>query len=325
MPGWSAVLCLVVGILGFGSGATAAVSGTGFFITTNGYVVSNYHVIQGAKDIKVKDASAVIWNAEVAFTDIANDLAILKVVGAGFKALSIRSSSEILKGATVFTIGFPNTGIQGQEPKVTQGIVSSLSGIAGEPNSFQISVPVQPGNSGGPLLDSTGAVVGVVSAKLNASAVLKATGTLPENVNYAIKSNYLVELANTSKLVADNLSKAASRNPLPLPAIVAQAEKSVVLILANSRSNDQEKPAIPTVRRSTEWKSLVGTNTRRLIISDDTISGENHLPPDQVKDGGYARWDLRKVGDIWKGKYYEGRPCLTILRSGPNPVGIKRC
>jgi S1-C subfamily serine protease len=137
------LICSIVGIFGFVSGAKAAeASGSGFFITKNGYVATNHHVIEGAKDVKVKDASGSVWDAEVAFTDLANDLAILKVTGDGFKALSIRPSSAVMKGATVFTIGFPNTRIQGTEAKVTQGIVSSLSGITGEPNSFQISVPV---------------------------------------------------------------------------------------------------------------------------------------------------------------------------------------
>lgn len=325
MSFWSSVLCLIVGFLGFGSSATAVeVSGSGFFITKNGYVVTNHHVIEGAKDVRVKDASGAIWNAEIAFTDLANDLAILKVVGNEFKALLIRPSSLVMKGATVFTIGFPNTSIQGMEGKVTQGIVSSLSGIAGEPNSFQISVAVQPGNSGGPLLDASGAVVGVVSAKLSASAMLKATGTLPENVNYAIKSNYLIELANTSNMVADNISKAGANDTLPLPVLVAQTEKSVVLILANSGPNGESKQASPAGRRSTEWKSLASSATRRLLISNDTITGENHLPPEIVRNGGYARWDLKKDGDVWKGNYYEGRLCQVqggLFKSAEN----KRC
>lgn len=319
------LICSIVGIFGFVSGAKAAeASGSGFFITKNGYVATNHHVIEGAKDVKVKDASGSVWDAEVAFTDLANDLAILKVTGDGFKALSIRPSSAVMKGATVFTIGFPNTRIQGTEAKVTQGIVSSLSGITGEPNSFQISVPVQPGNSGGPLLDASGSVVGVVTSKLSATAMLKATGTLPENVNYAVKSNYLVELTNTSNLVADNISKAGANDMLPLPALVAQAEKSVVLVLVNSSPNTQGKQAGFTGKRSTEWKSLTSSASRKLVISNDTITGENNFPAELLKQGAYAKWDLKKAEDIWKGKYYAGVPC-TVPGGFLKAAEVKRC
>jgi S1-C subfamily serine protease len=91
----------------------------------------------------------------------------------------------------VATIGFPNTKLQGREAKVTRGEISSLAGLHDDPRSFQVSLPIQPGNSGGPLLDQFGNVVGVVVGKLNPLVTLNAFGALPENVNYAIKSGLL--------------------------------------------------------------------------------------------------------------------------------------
>lgn len=106
-------------------------------------------------------------------------------------------------GAHVFTIGFPHPDVLGTQAKLTDGLISASTGIGNDPRLFQISVPVQAGNSGGPLLNSNGEVVGIVSAKLNSLALLSATGDLPQNVNYAIKSAYLQSLLKTTPSVSD--------------------------------------------------------------------------------------------------------------------------
>src|SRR5471032_1143967 len=95
-------------------------------------------------------------------------------------------------GNPVATVGFPNIGMQGFAPKFARGEIASLSGVADDARYFQISVPVQPGNSGGALVDEHGNVVGIVSAKLSAKAALFTSGELPENVNYAVKSSFLL-------------------------------------------------------------------------------------------------------------------------------------
>src|SRR5580693_9563961 len=123
--------------------------------------------------------------------DAANDLALLKADGR-FAPLPIAASRTVKLGGSVATVGFPDIGLQGFAPKLAKGEIASLSGAGDDPRYFQISVPVQPGNSGGALVDERGNVIGIVSAKLDASAALAASGALPENVNYAVKSSLLL-------------------------------------------------------------------------------------------------------------------------------------
>ncbi len=164
------------------------VCGSGFFISEDGYLITNAHVVRNARNVKIMTSTGV-FPAQVARIDERDDLALLKVSGQ-FKALSI-SSTEAGLGDPVFTIGFPDIVLQGTQPKFTDGKISSLTGLMDDPAEYQISVPVQPGNSGGPLVDQRGCVQGVVVARLNDSAALIAAGSLPQNVNYAIKSRLL--------------------------------------------------------------------------------------------------------------------------------------
>lgn len=168
-------------------------SGSGFFVSEDGYFVTNHHVIEGAEAIVLMDINSKKYEAEVVRIDEANDIAVLKANGK-FKALPVVSSRTAKRGMDVVTVGFPHADIQGVEPKVTQGIINSLSGLGNDARHFQISVPLQAGNSGGPLVTMEGNAIGVVAMKLSALAVLKETGDLPQNVNYAIKSNYLAEV-----------------------------------------------------------------------------------------------------------------------------------
>lgn len=168
-------------------------SGSGFFVTTDGYFVTNYHVVSEADEIVLVDVNLDIHAAKVVRVDKANDIAVLKADGR-FKAIPVASSRTAKRGQSVITVGYPNADIQGLEPKVTEGIINSLSGLGNDARTFQVSVPLQSGNSGGPLVTLHGNVIGIVAMKLSALAVLEETGDLPQNVNYAVKSNYLTEV-----------------------------------------------------------------------------------------------------------------------------------
>jgi S1-C subfamily serine protease len=183
-------------------------TGTGFALTNN-YVVTNYHVIENAKIITLTGINgnfSIKHNASVAATDKNNDLALLKLNG----NVSITNIPYSIKtttsdvGEEIFVLGYPLTATMGDEIKLTTGVISSKSGFQGDISQYQISAPIQPGNSGGPLFDSKGNIIGIVSAK-HAGA---------ENVGYAIKSSYLRNLVEsvTSSSVLPQTNRVANQN-----------------------------------------------------------------------------------------------------------------
>ena len=171
-------------------------SGTGFFVRSDGYVLTAWHVVDGAQSITLVNGENH-WPASVVVSDKANDIAVLKTVAAPPGVLAFAPAVRPAVGSRAFTLGFPNPDLQGMEPKYTEGTISSLTGIQGDPRHYQISTPLQPGNSGGPLLNDAGEVVGLVVSRLSDSATLKITGSLPQNVNYAIKSSLIVPLLDS--------------------------------------------------------------------------------------------------------------------------------
>lgn len=137
-------------------------------------------------------------------------MVLFKVEGK-FNGLPIRSSKEVQLGQSVVTVGFPNIDIQGFSPKLSKGEIAGLSGIQDDSRNFQISNPIQPGNSGGALVDQYGNVVGVIVAKLNQQVAVEFTGTIAENVNYAIKSSYLLSFLESVPQLTDKLKKPSNR------------------------------------------------------------------------------------------------------------------
>jgi S1-C subfamily serine protease len=210
------------------SSETPTASGTGFFITEDGYLITNEHVVQGAKQIRLVISAGSV-SAKFVKVDAANDLALLKTEGK-FAALPVVSSRAVKMGGTVATVGFPNIGLQGFAPKLAKGEIAALSGAQDDPRYFQIRVPVQPGNSGGALVDERGNVVGVVAAKLNTAAALATSGALPENVNYAVKSSFLLSFLESVPEVAAKLKEPSTKDR-KFEDVVKSAEKAAVLVL----------------------------------------------------------------------------------------------
>jgi S1-C subfamily serine protease len=198
-------------------------SGSGFFISADGYLITNNHVVKNARRVKVK-TSAGVFPAEVVRVDETNDLALLKISGQ-FTPLHI-ATNEVQLGDAVFTIGFPAIDLQGMQPKYTDGKISSLTGIRDDPREYQISVQVQPGNSGGPLADMAGNVHGVVVARLDDFAALRAMGSLPQNVNYAVKGERLREFLSQSPEV-----KLRTEESAPNKSAVSDVQQSIALVL----------------------------------------------------------------------------------------------
>ena len=203
-------------------------SGTGFFITNDGYFITNQHVAGEGVTVRVLTAANTI-PARVVKVDKANDLALLKVDGA-FTALPVVASRGARLGATVATVGFPNIGLQGFAPKLAKGEIASLAGAQDDARHFQISAPIQPGNSGGALVDERGNVIGVVVSKLSQRAALATSGTLAENVNYAVKSSYLLSFLESVPDVAAQL-KEPNTQSRPFEDVVKDVEQATVLVL----------------------------------------------------------------------------------------------
>ncbi len=203
-------------------------SGTGFFITEDGYLITNEHVAGSGAQVRLVTEAGLI-PAKVVKADSANDLALVKAEGK-FAALPLVSSRVVKMGSTVATVGFPNIGLQGFAPKLAKGEIAALSGAQDDARYFQISVPVQPGNSGGALVDDRGNAVGVVAAKLSAEAALAMSGALPENVNYAVKSSLLINFLESVPEVAAKLKEPRTKDR-KFEDVVQSAEKAAVLVL----------------------------------------------------------------------------------------------
>lgn len=168
-------------------------TGTGFALR-NGFIVTNNHVVEGASKIVVQgvNGSSDEYNAEVVSVDKNNDLALIKIKDYrfdGFGPIPYSIKENLCDvGSDIFVLGYPLTSYMGEEIKLTNGIISSRSGYQGDVTTYQISAPIQPGNSGGPMFDKFGNVVGVVNAGIPGA----------ENVGYAIKVSYLSNLINST-------------------------------------------------------------------------------------------------------------------------------
>jgi S1-C subfamily serine protease len=233
----------------------ALANGTGFLVTSDGYIATNYHVIDGAKEIVVRLKSGKELPAKIARIDQKNDLAVLKVEGSGFKPFIVQSSSDVKRGEKVYAFGFPQTRFQGFEPKLTDGIISSLSGIQDEPTRFQISNSIQPGNSGGPLFTEDGKVVGVVTSTLSTLALVQATGSLPQNINYAVKSNYLIEILrsiDSVKLPSSSHSSFLSIGQKKFTEILSDNEDALVFVQTVIESQQVARKSTSTSSAATQ-------------------------------------------------------------------------
>jgi S1-C subfamily serine protease len=165
--------------------------GTAWLVSPQHWV-TNRHVVGDRKTVKLVGSDGTVVAARVLTSDVANDLALLVADAplSGFTPIPLAADAPKV-GERVVAIGFPLAELMGSRPKFTSGDVSSLSGPADDPRVIQFSAPVQPGSSGGPLLNSAGQVVGVVTFKLDWLSVAQSAGAVPEGVAFAVKVAYL--------------------------------------------------------------------------------------------------------------------------------------
>jgi hypothetical protein len=160
-------------------------SGTGFFVTSK-RLLTNAHVVKGCATVSLKIGQTQA-SGRVLARDEANDLALVESDKPGEAVAKLRAGVRL--GEDVAAFGFPLIGFLATSGNFTRGGVTATAGLRDDSSQLQISAPVQPGNSGGPLLDESGNVVGIVVSKLQVLKVALATGDFPQNVNFAIKAS----------------------------------------------------------------------------------------------------------------------------------------
>lgn len=245
-------------------------SGTGFALK-NGYIVTNFHVVDGAKSIEVHGVngnSSSDYAASVVATDKTNDLAIIQITDSrftGFGNIPYSIKSQMVDvGEDVWVLGYPLTQVLGNEIKLTNGVVSSRSGYQGDVSTYQISAPVQPGNSGGPLFDAKGNIVGIVNAGVPGA----------ENVGYAIKTLYLKNLADSYSLT----SSLPTNNTIASMALkdqVKSVNNYVFLLICSSKaktstSSYSTSRSTPSSSSGSSYSS--SSNSSRTSSSSSTTS-----------------------------------------------------
>ncbi len=195
-----------------------ATSGTAFFVTTDGKALTNAHVVNGCRQISVT-IDGRRNTAKILARDERNDLTLLATdlhpTPAANWLLKVRQGEDIV------VYGFPLTGVLASGGNVTTGIITALAGLADDSRYLQISAPVQPGNSGGPLLDRNGAVVGVIVSKLNTLGVASVTGDISQNVNFAIKASVAAAFLDAQRVEHTESSEVGS---LSTPDIAERAK-----------------------------------------------------------------------------------------------------
>lgn len=311
------------------SSQDATWSGTGFALK-NGYITTNYHVIDGATTIYVRGIKGDFgkaYKAEIVATDKFNDLAIIKISDTNFTGFGAipyaisTSTSDV--GEDIFVLGYPLTSTMGDEIKLTTGVISSKTGFQGDVSLYQISAPIQPGNSGGPLFDSKGNVIGVVSAK----------HTGAENVGYAIKASYLKSLIE-SNFTANLFPISNSVSTLSLSNKVKAEKNFVFFIECSSEANNISLSSVPQSiipnQKIYNYPSITRRGSNKLTVISVAVSDEStvlEMSDNNSYPGGYYQWFsiYPDASIIANGRKYKLRsadgialsPSVTYF-SGPN-------
>lgn len=205
---------------------TKSSSGTGFFVTAAGHILTNAHVVDGCSSISIAADAGQSGLGSVLARDTANDLAIVATTLKPKRVAAFGGTSRL--GEQVAAFGFPLSSILASTGNFTLGNVTATSGLKDDSRYLQISAPVQPGNSGGPLLDDKANVVGVVSAKLNALRIMLATdGDIPQNVNFALKASTSTTFLESNRV---NVNRVPLADKLTPPDIADAAREMSVFI-----------------------------------------------------------------------------------------------
>jgi hypothetical protein len=281
--------------------------GSGFVISPQGHVLTCAHVIENL-------TNATIWIEDVRYpcrvlaSDTNLDLAVLLVEGSHptFRALQFGSETNYNLGQDVFTMGFPLVEVLGVSPRLNKGLVSANVGMNDNPNYLQISTPVQPGNSGGPLLNAHGEVIGVVTSTLNPMKVLLRTGgDLPQNVNFAIKLGSVRNFLTSSKITLPVSEKVAEN--------FDEAQEAVALVRCGNVTDEDLKQSALVC--ACHYFSIFDYWWRFRYIEIqffDEKKGDLVLKVGQYRDDPFSSEDgeLKRIFSEISAKFFPDRPNL---------------
>jgi V8-like Glu-specific endopeptidase len=304
--------------------AAASICGSGFVIRQDGYILTNYHVIKNANQITVTIPGRQAVPARVVTVDQEKDLAILQVSLRNVTALPIASSETVQVLDSVTVLGYPLPTELGTALSASDGKVNAIrDGHNGGTQLFQIDANVNPGNSGGPLLNNHGEVVGIIVAKINSLEYAKENGTIPERINFAIPVN---EAQDLLRKVIPNFTPSNRQQVLTDQQVFASAKSSTVLIVT-----DQDENGSKTYTENQANDSL------ERFIAEFVRAGESDSqtvfyasPCDYFENGQCTREsiyrELQDYNNKWPSREYRllGTPVVNVANEGGTyDVGFK--
>jgi hypothetical protein len=284
---------------------TSMATGSGIVLSTDGYIATNNHVVDGGIEFFVDVFTNGIkksYKASVIKTDETNDLAIIKINDPTFKNFSILPYSLRMQGINVgekvFAMGYPRPGLQGEEVKVTDGIISSKTGFQNDNKTYQISAPIQPGNSGGPLFDNSANLIGLTNAGIPSG----------ENVGYAIK---ISNLNNLLDMIPDfpAMPLKTAISDLPFTEKVKILSNYTVLIRVIVPNCDLKTPS--------ELFYKINSNSTLQEISNLFNSEGNNYRTDGTGISFY-RWGFCENPDTWVDCWFLGNRIHLSMKSFKN-------
>jgi hypothetical protein len=327
-----AVICLLAFFLCPARPARAAtvLTGTGFVVSRQGHVLTNYHVIEGTRSLRGQ-VDGREFGLVVIKTDPARDLALLQIQGQAPPPLAFRQGKPLRPGDAVVAVGYPLQGILAHEANVTTGDMSASAGPGGDKKLIQITAPIQPGNSGGPVLDLSGLVVGVAVAKLGVKETYATTGDIPQNVNFAIKGAVAQDFLERNGVVLTLRESGPEQKPAD---IGETARQSTVFILGDiaggadspphPQDNTPKAPEQPAPGRESQDKPpVIGNSVGRAKLNytleflrdnlpltwRDPDSGQDVTAKATATDEYKNRPPCRDFSVEWGEWSYQGRAC----------------
>ncbi len=319
--GWGLIL------LAAAETVAAASSGTGIVVSSQGHILTNAHVIKGCVTATVRSAGTTTNPARIVAKSETDDLALLLTTPTSQQIAPFRISPPVRTGEAVVVYGFPLSGLLTSTGNATTGNVSALAGLRNNSAHMQTSAPVQPGNSGGPLLDNKGNVIGVVVSKLDALRLAKLTEDIPQNINFAIKASVAANFLDAQGV---SYVGADASEELPVPDIVERAKAFTVEVQCeaidvatapNTMSPKAAKPTPPNKQSIYERGRLFAHVLHQFLAEDNAkyLNMMEYLYSDKVR---YFGDDLSKEEVIvrldrfvkrWPWRNYKAQGPITTI------------